>query len=361
MGNSRNLRKNGFLPTNLIIMRLNLQTKLLALVVILIILASAFLVIVTTAQQKEIFQSSFKERGIILAQTLEAGIASKEELTDLKKLQSSIYKLIWLNPEIVRIDMGVVVSDGLQIVASNDTQAIKTTSDSENNLSFEQGMIITRILSLPDTPSVLSVITPIHVGGQRVGTYDIRLSLETEEASIREHQKQLILLILATVVFISISLSLFLRRIVVIPVLEIQKGSEKIRAGNLDWRIILKNRDELGDLAKGFNKMAEKLKELYESLERRVRQRTKELENTKAELEKSKMVLEIKVKARTRELEELTAGLEEKVQQRTKELEQELKKLEKFQRITVGRELKMIELKKEIKKLKIKEVNPRSE
>lgn len=333
-------------------MRLNLQTKLLTLVVILIVLASAFLIVVTTVQQREIFQSSFREKGIILAQTLEAGIASRGELTDLKKLQSSIYKLIWLNPEIVGIDMSVVVPEGLQIVASNDARVIRTLSDPENNLSFEQDVIITRMIFPPGAPSILSVITPIHAGGQRVGTYDIRLSLETEEASIRMYQKQLILLVVATVAFISLSLSLFLRKMVVIPVLKIQDGSEKIRAGNLDWRIILKSRDELGDLAKGFNKMAEDLKESYGSLEKRVGERTEELESTKKELEKAKLGLEAKVKIRTRELEELTAGLEERVEQRTEELQEKLEKLEQFQKITVGRELKMVELKQEIERLK---------
>ena len=333
-------------------MRLDLQTKLLTLVTILIVLASVFLIIVTTAQQREIFQSSFRERGVILAQTLESGIASRAELTDIKKLQSSIYKLIWLNPEIVRIDMGVVVPGGLQIVASNDTRVIRAVSDSENNLAFEQDVIITRMLFPPDAPSVFSVITPIHIGGQRVGTYDIRLSLETQEASIAGYQKQLILLVVATVAFISLSISLFLRKMVVIPVLEIQKGSEKIRAGNLDWRIVLKSRDELGDLAEGFNKMAKDLKASYGSLEKRVGERTEELEKTKKELEKEKVSLEIKVKARTGELEELTAGLEEKVEQRTKELQDKLEKLEQFQKITIGRELKMVELKEEIERLK---------
>jgi len=333
-------------------MRIHLQTKLLTLVAILIILASAFLIVVTTAQQTEIFQRSFKERGMILAQTLEAGIASRGELADIKKLQSNIYKLIWLNPEIVRIDISVIVPEGLQIVASNDTRVIRALSDSENNLSFEQDLIMTRMLFPSDAPSVLSVITPIHVGGQRVGTYDIRLSLEAEEVSIREYQKQLILLVVATVAFVSLFLSLFLRKIVVIPVLEIQKGSEKIRAGNLDSRIILKSRDELGDLAKAFNKMAEDLKESYGSLEKRVGERTEELEGTKKELEKEKLSLEVKVKARTKELQELTAGLEEKIEQRTKELKEKLEKLEQFQKITTGRELKMIELKEEIERLK---------
>jgi len=68
--------------------------------------------------------------------------------------------------------------------------------------------------------------------------------------------------------------------------------------------------------------------------------------------EESRAVLEIKVAARTKELKELAESLDKKVKERTKELQERLIELERFQRLTVGRELKMVELKKEIKRLK---------
>jgi len=70
------------------------------------------------------------------------------------------------------------------------------------------------------------------------------------------------------------------------------------------------------------------------------------------ELAEAKATLEVKVEARTRELKELAEGLDEKVKEKTKELQERIGELEKFQKLTVGRELKMVELKKEIKKLK---------
>ena len=42
------------------------------------------------------------------------------------------------------------------------------------------------------------------------------------------------------------------------------------------------------------------------------------------------------------------------VEERTKELEEKVKELERFQGLMVGREIKMIGLKKEIEKLKAK-------
>jgi len=73
---------------------------------------------------------------------------------------------------------------------------------------------------------------------------------------------------------------------------------------------------------------------------------------TQDEIEIAKTTLEIKVKGRTSELTELAQSLEKKVEERTKELQEKVVELEKFNRLAIGRELKMIELKKEIEKLK---------
>lgn len=76
------------------------------------------------------------------------------------------------------------------------------------------------------------------------------------------------------------------------------------------------------------------------------------MEDSRKKLEEAKAILEIKVKARTRELERLTGELERKVEERTKELQEKMVEMERFNRLAVGRELKMLELKEEIKKLK---------
>lgn len=72
------------------------------------------------------------------------------------------------------------------------------------------------------------------------------------------------------------------------------------------------------------------------------------------EAETSAAVLAIKVEARTKELRELADSLDEKVKARTQELEEKIEELERFHRLTIGRELKMVELKKENQKLKEK-------
>ena len=83
-----------------------------------------------------------------------------------------------------------------------------------------------------------------------------------------------------------------------------------------------------------------------------LKKRTMELEKTKEALEEVKTILEVKVKARTHELEELAAKREEIVEEKTRELREKVEELERFHRLAVGRELKMMELKAEMEKLK---------
>jgi signal transduction histidine kinase len=67
-----------------------------------------------------------------------------------------------------------------------------------------------------------------------------------------------------------------LHRWVVRPLDLLRRGTESIGEGKLDHRIVLASRDELGELAFEFNRMAERLATMQRSLEEQVRERTRE-------------------------------------------------------------------------------------
>ncbi|MCF7845168.1 MAG: HAMP domain-containing protein [Candidatus Pacebacteria bacterium] len=117
------------------------------------------------------------------------------------------------------------------------------------------------------------------------------------------------------------------------PLFILKEGVDIIGRGNLNHRVEIKTQNEIEELAQSFNKMVENLQQ------------------SQAATEKTKEMLEVKVKERTKELQELTGSLEEKVSKKTEELQKRVNELEKFYKITVGRELKMIELKKKIDEL----------
>ncbi|MBU2037306.1 HAMP domain-containing protein [Patescibacteria group bacterium] len=113
-------------------------------------------------------------------------------------------------------------------------------------------------------------------------------------------------------------LSYLLSRGITKSITRLRDAAKKISEGKLDTKIEIKSEDEIGQLATAFNEMATELKESYSGLEQKVFERTKELEVAK------------------------------------KTLEEKLNDLEKMNELMIGRELKMIELKKAIEELKNK-------
>lgn len=79
----------------------------------------------------------------------------------------------------------------------------------------------------------------------------------------------------------------------------------------------------------------------------------KDLKKTQEALEESKKVLEVQVKARTSQLREQAESLREENERKTKDLKARLSELERFHRLSVGREMKMVELKRKIRKMEV--------
>jgi len=61
------------------------------------------------------------------------------------------------------------------------------------------------------------------------------------------------------------------------PILQLRRGVETIRSGNLDHRVDVTTGDEIEELAEEFNKMTETLRSSYSTLEQKVEQRTQEV------------------------------------------------------------------------------------
>ena len=71
-----------------------------------------------------------------------------------------------------------------------------------------------------------------------------------------------------------------LARGMVRPIRTLEEGAQRIGEGNLDQKIDIRTGDELEALANRFNRMSGQLKESYAGLERKVEERTHELQNS---------------------------------------------------------------------------------
>ncbi|MDD5217837.1 MAG: HAMP domain-containing protein [Candidatus Omnitrophica bacterium] len=128
---------------------------------------------------------------------------------------------------------------------------------------------------------------------------------------------ELVLILLLLIILASLGISYYIALLISKPILALQKGTEFISSGNLDYRVGTNSRDEIGRLSRSFDLMTERLKQNMVS----VRELHKEIED------RTKIDAELKKK---------------------------IDALEQFRKITVDRELKMRELKNKIAELESK-------
>jgi signal transduction histidine kinase/CheY-like chemotaxis protein len=74
------------------------------------------------------------------------------------------------------------------------------------------------------------------------------------------------------------------------PILDLQQAASRLREGEFATRLPENRRDELGDLAAAFNRMASALQDLYANLEAKVAERTATLKATNLELARASQV-----------------------------------------------------------------------
>jgi len=91
---------------------------------------------------------------------------------------------------------------------------------------------------------------------------------------------------------VAVVTSVVLARNLARPIESIQLAAARIGSGDLDQRIAVSSRDELGALAEEFNRMAARLEASYAGLEEKVQQRTRELAGALAELDQKSRELE---------------------------------------------------------------------
>ena len=101
-------------------------------------------------------------------------------------------------------------------------------------------------------------------------------------APARKTAIKLILFLVPIIILTPILLLVMLSRWVIRPVSVLTQTAREISAGNLNKKVPVVSHDEMGELAVSFNTMTERLQELYGSLETKVKERTKELENSRA-------------------------------------------------------------------------------
>ena len=113
---------------------------------------------------------------------------------------------------------------------------------------------------------------------------------------------------------VGIAIALGLTQVLISPILNLTRTSQLITQGNINATADVTTQDEIGELAITFNTMTSRIRELIDSLEQRVTERTQALERRAIQLQAAAEVGS--TVARLRDLNELTRQVTRVISQR---------------------------------------------
>ena len=172
----------------------------------------------------------------------------------------------------------------------------------------------TRIYNASRGERILGLISPIenepscsnadchaHPANQQIlGVVDVTMSLSRVDETIAAGGRQVITNLVGAIIIISLMVALVMWLIVNRPVKRLIIGTKRVAAGDLDYKIPVSSRDELGELASSFNRMTGELQhanaeinEWAKTLESRVEQKTAELKQAHEHLVHSERMASI--------------------------------------------------------------------
>lgn len=160
------------------------------------------------------------------------------------------------------------------------------------NRGKEGYRILTIVRPIHNEPACYTSSCHIHSKEQKIlGFIKADLSLSVLDETVKKQKIAITAFVIGFICLLSVVLCAILWKIVSVPLSMLTHGMERVAAGELDYVVEIKTKDEIGELAKAFNAMTVDLsrakKELIEwgnTLEKKVEEKTEDIKKGQAQL-----------------------------------------------------------------------------
>lgn len=250
--------------------RMTLRTKFMVSVIFLLfILVGLILFVIERREVKAIFEEQ-KEKGFLIAEK----IAQMNLQPLLRWDAAGIEKNI--EEEIDENLVYVVIYDGeSRPLASNVFIKEYDEIFKHTNLTGkeEEGdyYFVSKKLQDVDTDQMLRILeieTPIFARGSPRRWGSIKIGLSLEDIRKESYSTRLMLILIGFVgLFLGIFGATFLARRITGPLKKLAEGTVKISEGDFSQKIEIDSQDEIGNLARDFNEMSQKLQLTQEQMD----------------------------------------------------------------------------------------------
>ncbi len=276
----------------------NLHGKLIAVSILSVLIALAVSTLIEQELAQRAFEERFREESVMLAKELAAGFGGSAELDDWQTLSQQIQQIKEARTDIRQLNIFAKTPDGGWSLAASDEDPPTVALSRQEMDSLKRGRTLAELHAGLDERFWI-VTTPVRTDNQTIGALQIVLSWKAAEESQAKERRQVLVMLAATVIFVSVALAIFVQRAVYRPIKRLVEAMRRAEAGSLDVEVAPRGRDELAQLTDHFNRML-----------RKIRQDTTEKEQLLSQIQQFNAELQDKIRGATQALEERNRELQ---------------------------------------------------
>jgi serine phosphatase RsbU (regulator of sigma subunit) len=269
LGEGKTMAKSGKLKFGL---RFKFSILIGALVLLLTVGISTILSVVGIEQEKRALAGQVFDKARLSLENL-TNVAREGILNNDELLLLSVVSKTMENRDIRH---SIILDPKYRVVAHSDLEQIGKRLEDEFTMAatVSESVLIDPAFQEEDLHELYELSSPVVFAGTRIGTVRIGYSTDSIFATIDEFRRKSIyntITITLVTIVVGIIGAIFLATITIKPIKILAKGVDIIGSGNLDYKIHLKTRDEIGMLALEFNRMTERLLEYQQQMENKAK------------------------------------------------------------------------------------------
>ena len=304
--------------------RRHLRVKVISLILAILILGFGVLAIHHIRRDTELIIAGNQETARLLAASILSSIETgmlegrpdiirrlvhelKRELKDVRRLDvyrrngveafsdletvNEVNRFAGLDASLIESISKMRREPGARISDPLFTRAVESVSPQENYETADGARVLTLFRPLRNLQGCQGCHGDDH---QVRGVLRVSLGLEKLDAELRAARNRQITVALLTILGVMGTLVVIMGRVVLQPLARVAAAARQIGGGNLGARVAVASQDEIGELGRVINDMADKLKAAQDDLEARNVQLADTLRSLKESMQKVELLEQVK-------------------------------------------------------------------
>jgi adenylate cyclase len=233
-------------------LKLKLSLLITSLLALTVVLVSTFLL----RQQQRTLTAEITKRGLTIAQNLADG-AKNPVLTEDELTLNLLVKDAMKNADVAYV---AIVDENGKVLAHSEVGLVGRPLERPASLKPLAGGMLVQTYDVEGKADLIDFSAPLTFRNVTVGALYLGFSQGSIAVALQKARNNAILISLG-MVLLGIGGAVALASFLSAPILKLMEGTRAVAAGNFAVSLPVPSRDEIGDLTRSFNQMAQSLRE----------------------------------------------------------------------------------------------------